>query len=366
VNTLKRLGSGILCFLLLISLSVFGMAFLINSTILDPDFVAAQTDKLDMTALSHDYADELISEELPQDAEFLKEAIYEVIADQEPWLKEQFNIAVYAGYDYFLGKTDRFEINIPLDELKANVRDSLWQTLQDFLAHDTSSIPQDLLMPYIDDNYQEIVDAIPTQYLPPTMVSLLGEPLRLYIHQHYNEFITALQMAFMVPGVSTLVLDQIQPYFDRYYYDFVDDFPGTQAITEDDVPSDIMENLRTARQSIGYFHTGYFALIAFMVLLVAGVILINRSVRESSRALGIVFLIYGVAEFAGVLFARYFDFIKYIHDLPSSLETWLSSLIKDSLLPLQWFSLGILILGVVLFVVSKVYKPRTASVSEQS
>ncbi len=341
------------------------MAFLINSTILDPDFVVEQTDKLDMTTLSYDYADELLSEELPQEAEFLKEAIYDVVADQEPWLKEQFSIAVYASYDYFLGKSDRFEINIPLDDLKANVRDSLWQTLQYFLAHNTSSIPEDLLMPYIDENYQEIVDVIPPQYLPQEMVGLKGEQLRTYIHQHYNDFITTLQTAFIMPGISSLILNQIQPYFDLYYNDFVDEFPGTQFITEDDIPSDVMEILRTARIGIGYFRAGYYALMAFMVLLVAGIILLNRTVKDSSRALGIVFLIYGVVEFAGVLFARYFDIVKYVPELRPSVESWLSGLIKDTLLPLQWFSLSILILGAVLIVIYIIYKPRKVIKQEQ-
>jgi hypothetical protein len=360
MNALKRLGSGFLCFLLLISLAVFGMMFLVNRTALKPDFVAAQADKLDMTALARDYADELISEELPQDAEFLKEAIYEVIADHEPWLKEQFRNAVYASYDYLLGKSDRFEINIPLDDLKANVRDSLWETLQTFLAREASSIPRDLLMPYIDEHYQEIIPLIPPQYLPPEMVGLTGQQLKDYLDQHYDEVTAMLQTAFLVPGVSNLILEQIQPYFDRYCNDFVDDFPGTQAITENDIPADVMDDLRLARRSIGYFYAVYYALIAFMVLLVAGIILINRSVKESSRALGIVFLIYGVADFAGALFVRYFDFVRFFPDLPSWLKHWLPGVIKDSLLPLQWFSLGILILGAVLIVVFIVYKPRTA------
>jgi hypothetical protein len=366
MNVFKRLGSSILCFLLLISLYVFGMAFLINSTILNSDFVVAQMDKLDIAAVARDYADEMISDELPQENEFLREAIYEVASDQEPWLKEQFSIAVHTGYDYLLGKSDRFEINVPLDELKENVRDSLWETLKDFLAHNASSIPKDLLMPYIDDYYQEIVDVIPTQYLPPEMVGLKGEQLRLYIHQHYDEFITSLQTAFMLPVVSGLILGQIQPYFDRYYNDFVDEFAGTQTITEDDIPSDVMENLHTARKSIGYFYTGYYCLIALMVLLVAGIILINLNVKEASRALGKVFLIYGVVEFAVILFARYFNFVKYIPDLPYSLESWLSGFIKNTLLPLQWLSLGILILGVVLIVVSILFKRPKAIEQEQA
>jgi hypothetical protein len=360
MNVLKGLGTGIFSFLLFLSLSVFGVAFLINSTILNPDFVVAQVDKLDMTTLARDYVDEQISEDLPQEAEFPKEATYDIIADREPWLKAQFGNAVYAGYDFFLGKSDRFEINIPLDDLKADIKKSLWQTLQKFLSQKASLIPEDLLMPYVDEHYQELIGLIPKQLLPPGMAGLTGEQLKTYLDQHYDEVTSLLQTAYLVPGVSILLLDQIQPYFDRYYDEFVDDFPASQVIDENEISADVMEQLRLARKSIGYFHTGYYALIAFMILLVAGIILINRNVRDISRALGIVFLIYGVAEFAGILFARYFDFIRLIPDLPSSLETWLSNLIKDTLVPLQWFSLGILVLGVVLIVVSIVSKPRTS------
>lgn len=360
MNILKGLGTGIFGFLLLVSLSVFGVAFLINSTLLNPDFVVAQADKLDMTAVARDYVDEQISEELPQEAEFLKEVAYEVIADQEPWIKEQFSNAVYTSYDFFLGKSDRFEINIPLDNLKADIKKSLWQTLQKYLAQKASLIPEDLLMPYIDEYYQELIGLIPAQLLPQEMVGLTGNQLKTYLDQHYDEVTSLLQKAYLVPGVSSLILGQIQPYFDQYYDEFVDDFPDSQVIDESEIPADVMEQLRLARKSIGYFRTGYYSLIAFMILLVAGIILINRNIKDISRALGIVFLIYGVAEFAGVLFARYFDFVRLIPDLPTSLETWLAGLFKDSLLPLQWFSLGILILGVVLIVVSIVFKPRTA------
>jgi hypothetical protein len=361
MKVLKGLGTGILSFLLLISLSVFGLAFLINSTLLNPDFIVAQADKVDMPALARDYLDEEISEEMPQEVEFLKEVAYDVIADQEPWLKEQFGNAVYASYDFFLGKTDRFEIDIPLDKLKVDVRNSLWQALQKFLARNALLIPEDLLKPYIDEHYQELFDLIPKKLLPPEMVGLTGNQLKTYIDRHYDEFIALLQKAYLVPGVSNLILNQIQPYFNRYYNDIVADFPESQVIDENEIPADVMEQLQLARKSIGYFYIGYYALIVFMVLLVAGIILINRNVRDISRALGIVFFIYGVAEFAGVLFARHFDFVRLIPDLPTSLETYLPGLFRDVLLPLQWFSLGILILGVVLVVVSIVYQPRTAS-----
>ena len=349
---MKALGTAILSFLLLVSLSVFGMAFLVNSTILNPDFVVGQVDKLDMNTIARDYVEEQISEEMPEEVAFLNEAVYDVVADQEPWLKEQINVAVYAGYDFLLGKHDRLEINIPLADLKENIRTSLWQTLQKYLKKDASLIPEDLLVPYLVDNLQELFSRLPEQLLPPEMIGLTGRQLESYLRSHYDEVTGILQIALQVPGLSDWLLDQIQPDFDEYYNDFVADFPDSQVIDENEIPADIMEGLETARDSIGYFYIGYYCLIAFMLVLVAGIILIHRNVKDSSRALGIVFIVYGAVEFAVMLFARYFDFMKYVHDLPLSMETWLSNLIKDTLLPLQWFSLGVLILGVGLVVVS--------------
>lgn len=360
MNALKRAGTGFLSFLLLIFLSVFGLMLLLNNTLLRPDFVVAQVDKLDMTALVRDYADDLVSKQKPGDRVFLKDAIYSAVADQEPWLKEQLNQTIYAGYNYIKGKSEHLEINVPLDDLKENLRDSMWQTLEKYLGHDALSIPPDLLMPYVDERYQEILPLVPPQYLPPEMAGLTGQQLKNYLDTHYDKVTSMLQAAYQVSGVSGIILAQIKPYFDRYYNDFIADFPGTQSITEANIPSDVMDDLHTAHNSIGYFYIGYYVLIALMVLLVAGVILINRNIREICRALGIVFLIYGVAEFAGVLFVRYFDFIRFVPDLPSSLKNWLPGVVKEALLPLQWFSLGILILGLVLIVVYVVYKPRAA------
>ncbi len=357
---LKSLGTGILSLLLLVSLAVFGMAFVINSTLLNPNFVITQGDKLDLAAVARSFFDEQFSKDMPEDAEFIKDAALNVIADQEPWIRDQFRNAVHATYDFFLGKSDQFEIDIPLGTLKSDVNQSLWQTLQKFLAQKINLIPEDLLRPYIEEHYQELISVIPPQYLPSEMVGLSGNQLRIYLDQHWDEVIAVLQRAYLVPGVSTLILNQIQPYFNSYYDDITKDLPEAQVIDKDQIPSDVMEQLETARRSIGYFHIGFYALIALMVLLIGCIILINRNVRDSSLALGIVFLIYGIADFAGVLFARYFDFVKYIPDLPSSLDTWLPNMVKDALLPLQWFSLGILILGVALVVVSIVYKPNTA------
>ena len=297
MNVLKGFGLGILSFLLFLSLSVFGIAFMLNSTLLNPDFVTSEVDKIDVSALVIELAEEQIGEQLPEEAFFLKEALYGVVSDQEPWLKEQLNAAIYTGYDFFLGKSERLDMIISLEPLKENLRDSLWQTFKENLPPELSSLPE----------------------------------------------------------------EQMKPYFDQYYQEFAGQIPSEFAFDESSIPPEVMEQMMLARQYIGYFQTGYYYLIGFMVLLVLGIILINRNVRGTTRSLGIALLIYGALEFAGVYVARNFMPTSLpLPDIPSSLQMWLMGLSGDLLAPLQMFSLGVLIGGVVLLVVSFVYKPRIA------
>ena len=297
MNVLKGFGLGILSFLLFLSLSVFGIAFMLNSTLLNPDFVASEVDKIDVSALVIEMAEEQIGEQLPEEAFFLKEALYGIISDQEPWLKEQLNAAIYTGYDFFLGKSERLDMIISLEPLKENLRDSLWQTFKENLPPELSVLPE----------------------------------------------------------------DQLKPYFDQYYQEFAGQIPSEFAFDESSIPPEVMEQMILARQYIDYFQTYYYVLIGFMVLLVLGIILINRSVRGTTRSLGIALLIYGALEFAGVYVARNFMPTSLpLPDIPSSLQMWLMGLFGDLLAPLQMFSLGVLIGGVVLLVVSFVYKPRIA------
>ena len=121
--------------------------------------------------------------------------------------------------------------------------------------------------------------------------------------------------------------------------------------------------LEQARQYVGYFQLTYKLLIVLMVLLIVGIVFINRlQIKSITRQLGSTFLPIGALSFAGVLVAKYF-IGTLIADtgLPSFLQRWLPQFVNNFLAPLQWFSLGILIAGVALTVTSFVYKPREPS-----
>jgi hypothetical protein len=304
MKVLKGFGLAILGFLLFMSLSVFGIAFTINSTLLNPDFVVSEVDKINISKLVTDLTEENLGQ-FPEERQFLnvaiKGAIYKVLSDQEPWLKEQVNKAIYSSYDYFLGRSEKLNVVISLEPLKERLGDSLKQA---------------------------IIQSLP-------------------------------------PEAGGLTPAQIERYLDPYYQEFIRDVSSDISFDESLIPPDAMEKIVEIRLYIGYFQTGYKALIGFMVLLVLGIVLISRNIRGATHGLGTDFLIYGALEFAGFYIARNYaltnlPMILPKHGIASFLQPWLLELSRDLLAPLQMFSLGLLIVGVILLVVSFVYKSSPA------
>ena len=60
MNFLKGLLSTLLTFLLFLSLAAFGTLFALRSTLLDPDFVVAQVEKLDIRSVRRKNRSDLI------------------------------------------------------------------------------------------------------------------------------------------------------------------------------------------------------------------------------------------------------------------------------------------------------------------
>jgi hypothetical protein len=357
---LKGFGLAILSLLLFLSLSVFGMAFMLKSTLLNPHFVAAEVDRIDVPALTRELTETSFDQGSSVEEPFFKDALYQAVSDLEPQLKEQLHSAIYSGYDYLLGHSDRLNIVISLEELKAGVKDSLWQTFSDYLASDITTLPGELVRPYLEQHAQDLLKLIPSNYLPPELAVLSSGQLGQYLAQNYQELAAQIPPEVLA-SLADQLKDPLRPYFDQYYQDLVKDVPDEYTVDESSLPPEAVQTMAQVKQVIGYFQTYYYVLIGFMVLLVGLIILINRSVRGTTRDLGIDFLIYGAVELAGVYIAR--NFLPTglpLSDMPSSLQTWVTALSVDILSPLQTFSIGLMVAGAVLIVVSFVYKPAAA------
>ena len=123
MGLVKRAAIGFLSFLLFLSLATFGVAFTVNRTILNPDFVISQLDRLDVPSL----AEGMLIEQIPEEMGFMAEALDDVVTDLEPWIREQTRAAVYAGHDYLLGKSESLSLVIDMEPMKESLRDSAWQ-----------------------------------------------------------------------------------------------------------------------------------------------------------------------------------------------------------------------------------------------
>ena len=295
MNFLKSLLVSLLTLILFLSLTVFATVFTLKSTLLDPDFVVRQVDRLEVSELVAEITGAQIGGQLPAESAFLEEAMFQAIEENEPWLKEQVNAAVYSLYGFMLGESERLSLVISLESLKSSLRDTVWQTF---------------------------VEEIP-------------------------------------PELSLLPPDQLEPYFDEYYREIEDMIPSEFEVDESLIPGEVMDTLLQVKEYISYMQTAYVGLIILMLVLILAIIFLSRSVKDATRGLGITFLFSGVAQYLVLwATGRYSPELLPFADIPASLQTWLLQLTDDLMAPLQTLSIVVMAVGVALIIFSFVYRSR--------
>jgi len=195
----KRAAIAFLGFLLFLSLSVLGLAFTLNRTVLNPDFAISQLDRLDVPSL----AGERLIEQIPEEMGFVAEYLDDMITDLEPWIREQERAAVYTGYDYLLGRSQSLSLVIDMEPMKQSLRDSLWQALSASPPPELQGIPPALAEQYFNEFYYEF-----SEQIPPTIEideSLLGPEVMGTLEQ-VRHYIGYLQIAYRVAIGATIAI----------------------------------------------------------------------------------------------------------------------------------------------------------------
>jgi len=300
MSLVRRAAIGFLSFLLFVSLSGFGLAFTANRTVFNPDFVVSRLDRLEVSPL----VGEMLKEQVPEEvmsvlpAGLIDEVLDDVLTELEPWLREQLAEAVYAGYDYVLGRSDELSLVIDVEPVKAAVKDRL---------------------------------------LPV----LLAEP---------------------PPGLDMLPPAELERLFNQFYEQVSGQIPSTLEIDEgmiNEMDPGIMPALAQARRYTGYFQIAYRALIISTALFIMGIILLDRRVRGATRWLGIPCLISGIVSYGGTFFLSNFaaGLVAQL-ELPVQLQDWLPQLINDSLDPMRIYGVVLMVAGTALLIVSVAYRRR--------
>ncbi len=388
MNVLKGLALGLLGFLLFLSLSILGLAITLNNTILNPDFLVSELDKLDVSSL----AGEVLSEQIPE--EELRIALVDTITKFEPLVKEQVSAATYPVFDYLLGKSQNLDLTLVLSNTflspnfiasRVNKLDISILAEELLIAQVTEEIPAEMeyLVESLDDVITELEPTIKEELIAaaePISDYLLGKSQSLNVVISLEPVMESLRdnlrEAFVEsppPELAALPPMIVEQYFDEYFGELAEVMPPTLEINESmlgtEIPAQIAEALagaeealEQARQYVGYFQLGYKALIGLTVLVILLIILIDRRVRVITRSIGTTFLVVGVFGLIEVFLTSRFALPQIAQlDIPAQLQTWIPQLLNDFLAPLQTFSIGLLVGGIALIIVSIVYKPREPS-----
>jgi len=311
------------------------LATLIRDNLLDSEFVDSLLSEIDIPSLVEDvdlssfvmdFIEEQSSEELPEEVEYLVGYVDEIIIELEPWIREQADIVADPVFDYLLGISQSIDISVSLEPVKDTLGDDLKEKFLESPPAELSGLSQTELEQYFDEQFGDLADEFSSTF--DLDESILGD-LR-------SDIIDALTDAEEELG-------QVR-----------------QDIT--DALADVEEPFEESRQYVGYFTLGYNLLIVFILLLIAGIVLIYREMKGACRTLAGIFITFGVFNIIAVLVARALirPPLEQIEDIPSSLLEWIVQTAGSTLTPLLILAIVLLVVGIALLVFPIIYSRRKA------
>jgi len=391
LGIIKTFAAILLGFLLLCSLSIFGLAHTVNSTALNEDFINSQIDKLNIADIADEAIDEQLEEEdIPQ---AVRDSLDSILPDLERYIVDESSIIIDQVYAYIKGESssldlaqlargavpdatfinsllDTMELGILVEEFinekigEAELNEIAY--LEDYIAQAASESA---------DSFETAIRQIITGSVGPAADYALGITsslsLSFSIESILDDFKTNLFAAIMaspppeLAPLSPLLLEQALEDIWAQYFSGI---PVTLEIDEElvgyDMQADVSksltdaeETLQDVRDGIELFKMGYWITIAIIALLIAGIILLQRQVRGSCLILGIIFLIYGIFEYVGIIIAKSVaDSQIPDADMPASFNSWATNLVSDVLNPLEILAIGSIVLGVILLLTSFLYR----------
>ena len=387
---IKILGLSIISILLFFSLDIFGLALVVDRTVLNADFVSSEIDRLDITGLVTDAIMDESADMTPE----MRQAINDAIAAFEHEFDTALSDGIHDVYDYLRGEREE-------PELAGVLRNSFLS--QDFIGAvideiDVTAIASDVIEERLEESIEAYDEMAP--YLFDTLVDFI-EQHEVWLKDELKQ--ASAPLADYILGISpdlevsipiTPLLDDLEETlynlylahppaeleglspalfraeFSMWYDEAIADMPSSIAVDEEfigsDVPrevtafiSDAETALGEARRYIGYFQTAFIIAIVVILILAGLIVLICREVKCSTRTLGSVFGIYGLFTLAGVIISSSVidrQLMPALPDMPAAVQDWVLVFINNLFTPLRWFSIGILAAGVALLVISFVYR----------
>ena len=393
---LKIAGLIILSFILFISLIAFGLAFSLNRTALNPDFVIAEGDMLEIAPLAGEAMSQALQVELSEEA---LGSLTETITTLEPLLKDELDTIVYSVYEYLHGERENPELanllrlTLLSSEFIVAVIDTMDgpQLASIFLGEFEEEITQEFPLP--EEAFPHLaagLEELLTDLEPwvKEQVEYAAGPIADYLAGEVESFSVTISLEPLRDGLREMLLgvfldfppneleglppEELEQAFDAFWAEFAEEMLPTPFQIDETViggdahlqiasfTSEAETVLSQVREYVGYVRLAYILSIVVSALLIAGIVLIYRNVKGSTRTLGIVFLASGLVVLAVALIGKNVggeEILQAMLSAPSQLQVWASQVMVDLLAPLQWLGIGFIAGGIALLVVSFVYKP---------
>jgi hypothetical protein len=151
--------SGVLCFLLFDVLVLLGLVITINLTILNPDFVISELDKLDVYSVVIEQAKDMLPGQEFIDAEIVDE----VVAELKPWFEEQADTIIHDVYAY-LKREQELNVVISLEPVRTAVKEKVSEAILASLPPELQGVPQSQIDAFMSQVYAGVDSLIPATF----------------------------------------------------------------------------------------------------------------------------------------------------------------------------------------------------------
>jgi hypothetical protein len=159
MSAVKGFFSGVFNFLLFDALVLLGLIISLNLTILNPDFVTAEFEKLDVYSAVIEQA----KTRLPSQQFISAATVDELVSELKPWFEEQSDTVIHAVYAYI--EEDReLNVTISLEPVRAAVKEKVTETVTNSPPQELQGASQSQIDAYMSQIYAGIDNFIPATF----------------------------------------------------------------------------------------------------------------------------------------------------------------------------------------------------------
>jgi hypothetical protein len=160
MSIVRGFFSGVFNFLLFDALVLLGLIISLNLTVLNPNFVTAELQKLDVYPAVIEQAKTMLPSQQFIDAA----TVDELVSELTPWFEEQANTVIHAVYAYI--EEDReLNVAISLEPVRAAVKEKVTEAVTNSPPPELQGASQSQIDAYLSQVYTGIDSVIPTSFV---------------------------------------------------------------------------------------------------------------------------------------------------------------------------------------------------------